>query len=116
MNMSVQMGLDCEHCGDHRLELVPARFHYSDGCYTVLTISEQKCGCEAEKAAEEAVRRARVALSVRAALRDPPPKSLDTHMFMHALKCQGDCHGADDEPTCAGDWGSELSADQRRKR
>ncbi len=33
-------------------------------------------------------------------------KSLDTHYFRHAEKCHGDCNGADNEPTCAGQWGN----------
>lgn len=43
--MRVSMQLDCEHCGVSKLVLVPAKFHYSDGCYTVLAIDKQECEC-----------------------------------------------------------------------
>lgn len=33
-------------------------------------------------------------------------KSLDTHYFRHVEKCDGDCNGPDNEPTCAGQWGN----------
>lgn len=47
--MSIKMVLECEDCGRVRTQWVPVRFHYSDGCYTVLAIDEPKCRTCAEK-------------------------------------------------------------------
>lgn len=44
--MWIEMSLMCEKCKRMLQRSVPARFHYSDGCYTVLAIEEQKCVCE----------------------------------------------------------------------
>ena len=41
--MRLQMEIECVDCGDVRRKWVPVRFHYSDGCYTVLAIDEQRC-------------------------------------------------------------------------
>ena len=49
MKMWIEMSLQCEKCNRLRQRSVPARFHYSDGCYTVLAIEEQKCVCETPK-------------------------------------------------------------------
>lgn len=40
MKMEVQMRFTCPVCNRAEVKWVPARFHYSDGCYTVLTIGE----------------------------------------------------------------------------
>lgn len=86
MEMSIQMQLRCERCGLSRVEMVPARFHYSDGCYTVLAIENQECPeetCQEQaKAEQEAARRARTARAVKKALSDK-----------HSPDCQGTCCG-----------------------
>ena len=43
MKMRVQFQFECEKCKASSTRWVPVRFHYSDGCYTVLAIDHPKC-------------------------------------------------------------------------
>jgi hypothetical protein len=67
-------------------------------------ISTLKPSCSNKECVEKQLNESYSGRRQKQAPRADNKPSLKTHGYQHSASCYGDCHGADGEPTCAGEW------------